>query len=78
MSELAVVLSVSGPSRSRLCPYGPRVHLSVPAYMPTCARPEVRIPLDQRVLCSDCRKKSSMSRPVVFSYFVLHSSKIPS
>jgi len=63
MSELAVVLSVSGPSRSQICPYGLRVHLSGPAYMPTCVRPEVRLPLDQRVLCSDCRKKCSMSRP---------------
>ena len=59
----AAVLSVSGPSRSQLCPDGPRVHLSGPANMPSCVRPEVRLPLDQRVLCSDCRKKCSMSRP---------------
>ena len=37
-------------SRSQLCPDGPRVHLSSPAYMPCCIRPEVRLPLDQRVL----------------------------
>jgi len=36
---------------------GPRVHLSWPAYMPSCIHPEVRFPLDQRVLCSDCCKK---------------------
>jgi len=23
-------------------------------HMPSCIRPEVRLPLDQRVLCSDC------------------------
>jgi len=55
--------SESGASRSRLCPDGPRVHLSGPVYMPSCIRPEVRLPLDQRVLCSDCCKKRTMSRP---------------
>jgi len=50
-------LSMSGASRSRLCPDGPRVHLSAPAYMPSCIRPKVRFPLDQRILCSDCCKK---------------------
>ena len=61
-----------------LCPDGPRVHLSSPAYMPSCIRPEIRFPLDQHVLCSDCCKKSKLLRlaQVVFSYFVLHSSKI--
>jgi len=34
-------------------PNGPRVHLSGPAYMPSCRGPEVRLPLDQHVLCSD-------------------------
>jgi len=29
-----------------------------PAYMPSCIRPEVRLPLDQHVLCSDCCKKN--------------------
>ena len=29
-----------------LCPVGPRVHLSGPAYKPSCERPEVRLPLD--------------------------------
>jgi len=38
-----------------LFPDGPRVHLS--AYMPSCIRPEVRLPLDQRILWSDCCKK---------------------
>ena len=72
-----VALSVSGVSRSWLCPDGPRVHLSGPAYMPSCIRPEVRLPLDQRVLCSDCCIKYIVFlRQVVFSYFVLHSSKI--
>jgi len=33
-----------------LCPDGPRVHLSGPAYMPSCVRPEVRLPVDQRIL----------------------------
>jgi len=58
----AVVLSVSGASRSRLFPDGTRVRTSGPDYMPSCVRPEVRFPLDQRVLCSDCRKKCTMSR----------------
>jgi len=40
-----------------LCPDGPRVHLSGPACMPSCICPEVRLPLDQRVLCSDCCTK---------------------
>ena len=39
-----------------LCPDRPRVHLSGIAYMPSCIRPEVRLPLYQRILCSDCRK----------------------
>jgi len=34
--------------------------------------------LDQRVLCSDCCNKNVLCLAhVVFSYFVLHSSKIP-
>jgi len=69
MSELrTVALSVSGP-RIRLCPDGTRVHSSGPAYMPSCIRPEVRIPLDQRVLCSDCYKKCTMSSPVSLRLF---------
>jgi len=32
-------------------------HLSGPVYMPSCTHPEVRLPLDHRVLCSDCCKK---------------------
>jgi len=72
-------LSVSGTSRTRVCPDGPRVHLSGPAYKPSCMRPKIRHPLDQRVLCSDCCKKCGLLwlAQVVFSYFVLHSSKIP-
>jgi len=38
-------------------PDGPRVHLSGPAYMPSCILPEVSLPLDQRILCSDCCKR---------------------
>jgi len=59
---------------------GPRAHLSGPAYMPSCIRPEVRFPLDQRILCcvvivvKKCRLLCLVQ--VVFSYFVLHSSKI--
>jgi len=62
-----------------LCPYGPRVHLSGPAYMHSCIRLEVRFPFDQRILCSDCCKKCRLPclAQVVFSHFVLHSSKIP-
>jgi len=62
-ANCALALSVSGVSRSRLCPDGPRVHLSGPAYMPSCIRPEVRVPLDQRILCSDCCKKMSATMP---------------
>jgi len=40
-----------------LCPDGPCVHLSGPAYMPGCIRPQVRLPLDQYILCGDCCKK---------------------
>jgi len=54
------------------------VHLFGPAYNTSCIRPEVRLPLDQRVLCSDCCKKNLLCLArVVLSYFVLHSSKIP-
>jgi len=56
-ANCALALSVSGASWSRLCPNGPRVHLFGPAYVPSCIRPEVRFPLDQRILCSDCCKK---------------------
>jgi len=47
--------------------------------MPSCKRPEVRLPLDQRVFCGDFCKKCRLLclAQVVFSYFVLHSSKIP-
>jgi len=55
--------------------------LSGPAYMPSCTGPEVRLPLDQLVLCSDydyCKKMYYVClAQVVFSYFILHSSKIP-
>jgi len=67
-------------SRSFIRPDGPRVHLSGPAYMPSCIGPEVRLPLHQRILWSDCCKKKCRLlclAQVVFSYFVLHSSKIP-
>jgi len=33
--------------------------------------------LDQRVLCSNCKKMYNVLAHVVFSYFILHSSKIP-
>jgi len=56
-ANCTVALSVSGASRSRLCPDGPRVHLSGPVYMPSCIRPEVRLPPDQHVLCCDCCQK---------------------
>jgi len=56
-TNCALALRVSEASRSRLCPDGLRVHLSGPAYMPSCIRPEVRILPDQRILCSDWCKK---------------------
>jgi len=55
-SELRTCAKSVGASWSRLCPDGPRIHLSGPAYMPSCIRSEVRFPLDQRALCSDCCK----------------------
>jgi len=78
-ANCALALSVSGASRSRLCPDGPRVYLCGPAYMPSCIRTEVRFPLDKRILCSDCCKKCRLLclAQVLFSYFVLHSRKIP-
>jgi len=62
-----------------LCPGGPHGHLSGPACMSNCIRREVRLPLDQHVLCSECCKKMSALclAQVVFYYFVLHSSKLP-
>ena len=47
--------------------------------MPSCIRPEVRFPLDQRILCCYCCKKRKLLclAQVVFSYFVLHTNKIP-
>jgi len=57
-SELRTCAKRVRASRSRLCPDGPRVHLSDPAYMPSCIRSEVRFPLDQRIFCSDCCKKT--------------------
>ena len=79
MSELCTCSKRFGASRSRLGPDGLRVHLSGPAYMTSCIRLEVRLPLDQRVLCSDCCKKCRLLclTQVVFSYLILHSSKIP-
>jgi len=46
-----------------LCPDEPHFHLCGPAYMPSCTRPEVRLPLDQRVSYGDFCKKCSMSSP---------------
>jgi len=78
-SELRTCAKRVGASRSRICPDGPRVHLSGPAYMPSCIRPEVRFPLDQRILGSDCCKKCKLLclAQLVFSYLVPHSSNIP-
>jgi len=47
--------------------------------MPSCIRPEVRFPLDQRILCSNCKKKRKLLclAQAVFSYFVPDSNKIP-
>jgi len=45
-SELRTCAKSVGASRSRCCPDWPRVHLSGPAYMPSC--PEVRFPLNLR------------------------------
>jgi len=74
---VTLALSVSVASRSRLCPDGTGVYLSGPAYMPSCIRPEVRLPFYQHVLCSDCCKNVLWLTQVLFSYFVLHRSKIP-
>jgi len=77
-ANCAIALSLSGASRSRIRPDGPRVHLSGSAYMPICIRPEVRFPFDQSILCSDCWNKCTIClAQIVFSYFVLHSSKMP-
>jgi len=42
-ANCALAVSVLGASRSRLCADGPRVHLSGPAYMPSCIRSEVSV-----------------------------------
>ena len=45
--------------------------------MSSCIRSEVRLSLDQRVLCGDCCEKTVLwLAQVVFSYFVLHKSRI--
>jgi len=58
-----LALSVPGASRWRLCPDGPRFHLSGPAYMYSCISPEVRLALYQHFLCSDCCNKCTMANP---------------
>jgi len=47
------------------------------AYIPSCIRPEVRLPFDQSVFCvsNDCCEK--IIAQVVFSHFVLRRNKIP-
>jgi len=57
MSELRSCAKRFGGLTVTICPDEPRVHLSCPAYMPNCIRPEVRLPLDQHILCSDSYKK---------------------
>jgi len=57
MSELRSCTKRFGGLTVTICPDEPRVHLSGPAYIPSCVRPEVRLPLDQRILCSDSCKK---------------------
>ena len=78
-SELRTCAKRVGGLAVTTLPDGPRVHFSGPAYMLSCIRPEVRFPLDQCILCSDCCKKCKLLClvQVVFSYFVLYSSKIP-
>jgi len=46
-------------------------------YMPSCMRPKVILPLDQRILCSDCCKKCTVLclAHVTVWYFVLHRSR---
>ena len=46
-------------------------------YVPNCIRLEVRLPREQRILCSDCFEKMyyGWQAQIVFSYFVLHRSK---
>jgi len=45
--------------------------------MPSCIRPEVRLPFDQNIFCVVIVvKKCIMLAQVVFSHFVLHRSKI--
>jgi len=46
--------------------------------MPSCIRPEVRLPFDQNVFCVVIVvKKCIMLAQVVFSHFPLYRSKIP-
>ena len=53
MSELPTCAKEAfrGPRGLDFALYGPRIHLSAPAYMPSCIRPEVRLPLDQQSTC---------------------------
>jgi len=39
------------------------------AYMPSCTRPEVRLSLDQRTLCSNCCEKNALWRARYSSRF---------
>jgi len=60
-----------------LSPGGPRVHLSGPTYMPSCTRPEVKLPLDKRICEVVVAKNVLCLAQEVFSYFGLHSNKKP-
>jgi len=79
-ANCALALSVSGASRSRLCPDGPRVHLSGPAYMPSCVlyvqTSDFHLINVFCVVIVVRKGKLLCLVQVVFSYFVLHSNKI--
>jgi len=46
--------------------------------MISCIRPEVRLPLDQLVLRSDCCKKCTMFKPELKTGFILKPKPRPS
>jgi len=80
LSRLTPVTTlVSGASRSRLCHDGPRVYLFGPAYMPSCRLYVQKSDFHLiNVFCVVVVVKNVLCLVhVVFSYFVLHSSKIP-
>ena len=74
----ALALSVSEASRPWLCPDGPRIHLSGPAYMPSYVQKSDFYLINVFCVVIVVKKRTLLClAQVVLSYFVLHSNKVP-